>query len=321
MAAAPRIFEKLHGRVVSTVEAEGGLRARLFRWAFSVGTDAVRRQQAGRPIPTALRLRVAVADRLVFTKIRGRLGGRLEVLVSGSAALSPRLGEWFAAAGLPILEGYGLTEATGASFCNRPGHLRIGTVGQAFAGTEARIADDGELLLRSPGVMRGYHGRPELTAEVLDADGWLATGDIGEIDADGYLRITDRKKDLVKTSGGKYIAPSAIESAIKATSPLVSSAVVIADGRNFASLLVTLDPDTATGQPAEALEAAIERAIADVNATLNRWETIKRYRILPRELSVEAGEVTPSLKVKRPVVAANFAAVIEEIYTTDDRAP
>jgi long-chain acyl-CoA synthetase len=268
MAAAPRIFEKIHARVAAMSGDE----------------------------------------------VRTLLGGRLEVLVSGSAALAPHIAEWFAARRLPILEGYGLTETTGASFVNRPGRLRIGTVGQALPGTEARIADDGEILLRSPGVMRGYHGLPEQTAAVLDPAGWFSTGDIGELDADGYLRITDRKKDLVKTSGGKYIAPTAIESAVKAACPLVSAAVVIAEGRNFASLLVTIDPDAARGMTTDAVDAAVARAIATVNSGLNRWETIKQFRIVPGELSVEAGELTPSLKIRRADVARNHADLIGSIY-------
>lgn len=309
MAAAPRIFEKVYGRVVTTATAGGGIRAALFRWAFHIGVDAARRT------PTRWRrVRLVIADRLVFSKIRARLGGRLEILFSGSAALSPAIAEWFAAAGLPILEGYGLTEATGVSFVNRPGRLRVGTVGQALPGTQVRIADDGEILLRGPGVMRGYHRLPHATAEVIDADGWFATGDIGELDGDGYLRITDRKKDLVKTSGGKYIAPTAIESAIKAACPLVGTAIVIADGRNFASLLVALDPDTTRGLTTDTIDAAVARAVGEVNAGLNRWETIKQFRILPRELSVEAGEITPSLKVKRAVVARNHAHLIESMY-------
>ena len=247
-------------------------------------------------------------------EVRGLLGGRLELLFSGSAALPAAVGEWYAANGLPILEGYGLTETTGVSFVNRPGRLRIGTVGQPLPGTEVRLAADGEILLRSPGIMRGYHGLPEQTAEVLDGDGWFATGDVGDVDAEGYLRITDRKKDLVKTSGGKYIAPTAIESAVKAACPLISSAVLIADGRNFASLLVTVDPATAPGTSADSLDTAVGRAVAQVNAGLNRWETIKQFRILPRELSIEAGELTPSLKVRRAAVAHNHADLIASIY-------
>jgi long-chain acyl-CoA synthetase len=328
MAAAPRIFEKVHARVTSTAHAEGGAKAKIFDWAFGVGTACVRLEQAGRRVPPQLAVQRAVADRLVFTKIRARLGGRLEVLVSGSAPLAPKIAEWFAAAGLPICEGYGMTECGGAAFVNRPGAVRIGSVGQALPGTDIRIADDGEILLRSAGVMRAYHHLPEQTEQILVEDGWLATGDVGELDADGFLRITDRKKDLFKTSGGKYIAPSAIEGSLKAANPLIGQAVVIADGRNFASVLVTLDADVAaawagangrdvtavvTGVDVE-VRAQVKAAVDAVNGTLNRWETVKEFRILTRELTVEAGELTPSLKIKRAVVVRNHAAVIAEIY-------
>jgi len=314
MAAAPRVFEKIHARVVSMVTAQGGMRKALFDWAIAVGVDAVRRRSAGRA--TVLqRMQLFVADRLVFARIRRGFGGRIEYLVSGSAALSPQIAEWFAAIGLAINEGYGLTETTGAAFVNRPGDIRIGTVGQPFPGTEVRIADDGEIMLRGPGIMRGYHGLPEQTAEVIDADGWFATGDIGEVDADGFLKITDRKKDLVKTSGGKFIAPALIESAVVATCPLVSQAVVVADGRNFVSILLTIDPEVRGDLPDDAVSTAVEQAITEVNCRLNRWETIKQYRILPRDLTVESGELTPSLKVKRAVVLRNYAETIEGIYS------
>ncbi|GIF13798.1 AMP-dependent synthetase/ligase [Actinoplanes teichomyceticus] len=316
MAAAPRIFEKIYARVTATATAGGGLSAALFRWAIRVGAT---RQDPSRP--WWQRLQLAAADALVFTKVRDRLGGRLELLISGSAPLAPQISSWFAAAGLPIIEGYGLTEATGVSFFNRPGRLRIGTVGQALTGTEVRIADDGEILLRGPSIMRGYRHLPDQTADIIDADGWLATGDIGELDADGYLRITDRKKDLVKTSGGKYIAPSAIESAVKAACPLVSAAIMIAAGRNFASLLVTIDPDTSRDMSADQVRATVAAAVAEVNARLNPWETIKQFRILPRELSVEAGEVTPSLKVKRAAVNRNYADLIDAIYRGEQAGP
>ena len=209
-----------------------------------------------------------------------------------------------------------MTECGGAAFVNRPGRSGSASVGQALPGTEIRIAEDGEILLRSGGVMRGYHHLPEATAEMLVGDGWLATGDVGELDADGYLKITDRKKDLVKTSGGKYIAPSAIEGSLKAANPLIGQAVVIADGRNFASALIALDIDAATawadaqGKDAAAVvsgtdttvHAEVRTAVETVNGELNRWETIKEFRILSRELTVESGELTPSLKVKRAVV-------------------
>jgi long-chain acyl-CoA synthetase len=313
MAAAPRIFEKIHARVVASTQAAGGLQAAIAQRAFAIGVDAVRRREQGRSVPLWQRAALAVADRLVFAKIRARLGGNIEYLVSGSAALAPQIAEWFAAIGLPVLEGYGLTETTGASFVNRPGRVRIGTVGEAYPATQVRIAEDGEILLRGPGIMRGYHNLPEQTAAVIDSDGWFATGDIGELDAEGYLKITDRKKDLVKTSGGKYIAPSAIESAVKAACPLVSNAIVIADGRNFASILLTLDPDT-TSNPADP-HVAIRHAIDTVNDGLNRWETIKQYRILPRDLTVEAGALTPSLKVKRAVVIRNHTSLVDDMYS------
>lgn len=326
MAAAPRIFEKVHARVTSMAQGEGGLKAKIFGWAFGVGTQCVRIEQAGRSVPPHLAVQRVVADKLVFTKIRERLGGNIETLISGSAALAPQIAEWFAAAGLPILEGYGMTEASGGSFVNRSHALKIGSVGLPFRETEVRIADDGEIMLRSPGVMRGYHNLPEATAEVLVGDGWLATGDVGEVDADGFLRITDRKKDLVKTSGGKYIAPSAVEGALKAASPLIGQAVVIADGRKFPGALVTLDPDAAASwgeangvDPADVpgdprVRAQVQAAVDQVNETLNRWEKVKQFRILPRELDVASGELTPSLKIKRAVVARNYADVIDEMY-------
>ena len=219
MAAAPRIFEKVYTRIVSTTEAEGGAKAKIFSWAFGVGLDVVHRKAEGKSIPPHLKAQHAVADKLVFSKIRHRLGGRIEYFVSGSAALSPDIANWFLAAGLIILEGYGLTETSAGSCVNLPDDFKIGTVGRPLPGTEIRIAEDGEILIKGPGVMRGYHHQAEQTAEVLLDDGWFATGDVGEIDDDGRLRITDRKKDLVKTSNGKYIAPSAIESSFKALVP------------------------------------------------------------------------------------------------------
>jgi long-chain acyl-CoA synthetase len=326
MAAAPRIFEKVHARVTSMTAQEGGVKARIFTWAFGVGTQCVRLEQAGQSVPLPLSVQRAVADRLVFTKIRARLGGNIQTLVSGSAALAPQIAEWFAAAGLPIQEGYGMTEASGGSFVNRHGAVRIGTVGPAFDGTQVRIAEDGEIMLRSPGVMRGYRNLPDATAEVLTEDGWLATGDVGELDTEGYLKITDRKKDLVKTSGGKYIAPSSIEGSLKAASPLIGQVVVIADGRRFPGALITLDAealaswssshgvDVAVAHDDPRVGAQVQAAVDTVNATLNRWEKIKQFRILPRELDVDSGELTPSLKIKRAVVAQHFSGVIDDMY-------
>lgn len=329
MCAAPRIFEKLYARVTATAQAEGGAKAKIFGWAFDVGTRAVRLEAAGKPVPAVLAAQRKVADKLVFSKIKARLGGRIEYFVSGSAPLAPRINEWFAAAGITILEGYGLSESTGASTINRPDALKIGTVGHPMPGTEIRIAEDGEVLLRGPGIMRGYHRLPDKTAETLVAEGWLATGDIGELDERGRLKITDRKKDLVKTSGGKYIAPTAIEAALKAECPLLSQVLVVVEGRNYATALVTLDPDTAPGwasghgvpdtDPAALsrspeVRAEVKAAVERVNGGLSRWETVKDFAVLERDFTVDDGELTPSLKLKRRVIIERNADAIEGMY-------
>jgi long-chain acyl-CoA synthetase len=328
MAGAPRIFEKVYARVVSTTAAEGGPKAKIFDWAIRVGRAVADRKAEGKSVPVLLEWQHKLADVLVYSKIKARMGGRIDYFVSGSAALSRDVGEWFEAVGLQILEGYGMTESSAGSILNRPSQNAIGTVGLPLPGTEARVAADGELLLRGPGVMRGYHNLPELTAEVLLADGWLATGDIASIDELGRVSITDRKKDLIKTSGGKYIAPSLIEARFKALCPLLSNVVVHAEGRNFATALVTLDPDTTesfaqaegiTGGPeqwaeAPAVDKVVRAAMAELNAGLNRWETVKDVRILARDLTVEDGELTPSLKIKRKVVETRYATVLQSMY-------
>jgi long-chain acyl-CoA synthetase len=328
MAAAPRIFEKVRGRVVTMAEEEGGLRLRIFRWAMDVGRTVSRLQREGRAPGPGLRAQHAVADRLVFSKLRARFGGRLRFLVSGSAALSPEVAEFFHAAGILVLEGYGLTETSAGTFVNRPDNYRFGTVGLPFPGTDVRIADDGEVLLRGPGVMSGYHNLPDATAEALDGDGWFRTGDIGEVDDEGFLRITDRKKDLIKTSNGKYVAPQAIEVLFKGSCALASQIVVLGDGRSYCTALITLDPDAlqqwadhhgVTGSYAEltrdpGVENEIAAAVDAMNARLNRWETIKTYRVLDHDLSIEDGELTPSLKVRRKAVADRHSDLIAEMY-------
>src|SRR3954454_1074552 len=230
MAAAPRIFEKVHGRVVTMAEEEGCARKHIFDWAIGVGREHSKVTFAGGTPGLTLRTKHAVADRLVFSKLRARFGGQLRFLVSGSATLSQDAAEFFHAAGILILEGYGLTESSAGTFVNRPDHYKLGTVGLVFPGTDVRLAEDGEVLLRGSGVMTGYHGLPEQTAEALDRDGWLHTGDIGELDG-GFLRITDRKKDMIKTSNGKYVAPQAIEVLFKGACALASQIVVLGDGR------------------------------------------------------------------------------------------
>ncbi|HVQ18450.1 MAG TPA: AMP-binding protein, partial [Actinomycetes bacterium] len=328
MAGAPRIFEKVHARVKQTAQGEGGVKAKIFDWAFGVGLQVSRRRQQGLEPVGLLKLQHAIADRLVFHTIRQRLGGRIRYLVSGSAALSPEVAEWFHAAGLLVLEGYGLSETSAGTCLNRPDNWRFGTVGEPLAGSEIRIADDGEIMIRGPGVMRGYHHAAEQTSQVLDADGWFATGDVGEIDEGGRVRITDRKKDLVKTSGGKYIAPSVIEARFKALCSIAGQMVVHADRRNFASALITLDPDTLdqwaenNGIPGDyaqrsqdpATRVFVQESVDTLNGTLNRWETIKEFRILDHDFSVETGELTPSLKVRRKVVESMYEELLNSMY-------
>jgi long-chain acyl-CoA synthetase len=334
MAGAPRIFEKVHNRVIASVEAEGGVKAMLFAKAFQTGRKYSAAVQEGRKPGLGLTVAHAGADKVVLSKLRERFGGRIRVFVSGSAPLSRDVAGWFHAAGMLVVEGYGMTETSAATTVNLPGAFRFGTVGRALPGIELRIAEDGELLVRGPGVMRGYHGLPEATAETLDADGWLHTGDIGELDDDGYLRITDRKKDLIKTSGGKYVAPQPIEVAFPVLCGLASQFIVHGDGRNYVTALVTLDPDAlaqwaSTNSVAERDPAALSRredvravvaaAVKELNSGLNRWETIKDFRILDHDLTVESGELTPSLKLKRRVVEQRYKDVLDEMYEAGAR--
>jgi long-chain acyl-CoA synthetase len=329
MCAAPRVFEKVYNAAVGSANAAGGAKARIFSWAVRVGKRATALELAGRPVPAALAAQRRVADKLVFSKLRERLGGRIRVLVSGAAPLSRDISEFFAAAGLPIYEGYGLTETSAGNFVNPIDGLRIGTVGTHLGDLECKIDVDGEILIRGVPVMRGYHNLAQETAAALTEDGFFRTGDIGELDADGYLRITDRKKDLIKTSGGKYVAPSHIEGMFKAICPYTSQAIVIGQARNFCSMLVTLDPDAiagwAAGTPmagkpyAEIVGSAeahdlVAGYVAELNQKLNRWETVKKFTILPRDLSIEDGELTPSLKVKRRIVETSFKNDIESMY-------
>ncbi|MGW1058054.1 AMP-dependent synthetase/ligase [Micromonospora rubida] len=329
MCGAPRVFEKIYNKVVTTARAGGGAKAKIFAWGVGVGQAKVAIEQAGRPVPAGLRLKYALAEKLVFSKLQARLGGRIRVLVSGAAPLSKEIASFFAAANLPISEGYGLTETSAGNFVNPPDGLRIGTVGRAMGDLECRIDTDGEILVRGRPVMRGYHNLPEDTAAAFTDDGFFRTGDIGSLDEDGYLRITDRKKDLVKTSGGKYIAPSHIEGMFKALCPYTSQAIVIGQARNYCTMLVSLDPDAiagwAAGGPLEGRGYAeivasdearlmVEEYVAQLNAKLNRWETIKKVAVLPRDLTIEHGEMTPSLKIKRRGVEGNFAAEIEKMY-------
>ncbi|MET8061110.1 AMP-dependent synthetase/ligase [Streptomyces microflavus] len=335
MAAVPRIFEKVYNGVASKARAGGGAKYKIFLWAAGVAREYAKvsqdnfRRTGKASVPFALGAKHKVADALVFSKIREAFGGRLRACVSGSAALAPDIGYFFAGAGVHILEGYGLTETSAASFVNPGEAYRTGTVGKPLPGTEVRIADDGEILLRGPGVMEGYHKLPDKTEEVLESDGWIHTGDIGELSADGYLRITDRKKDLIKTSGGKYVAPAEVEGQFKAVCPFVSNILVHGADRNFCTALIALDGPTILNWAAEnGLEGKsyadvvaapqtvelIDGYVKRLNEGLQRWQTIKKFRLLPRDLDVEHGELTPSLKLKRPVVEREYQGLIDDMY-------
>ncbi|MEU6093601.1 long-chain fatty acid--CoA ligase [Streptomyces sp. NPDC047079] len=335
MAAVPRIFEKVYNGVAAKARGGGAAKYKIFQWAAGVAREYAKvtqdnfRRTGTHSAPLGLEARHKVADRLVYAKIREAFGGRLRACVSGSAALAPEIGYFFAGAGIHILEGYGLTESSAASFVNPGEAYRTGTVGKPLPGTEVRIADDGEILLRGPGIMEGYHKLPEKTAEVLEADGWFHTGDIGELSPDGYLRITDRKKDLIKTSGGKYIAPAEVEGQFKAVCPYVSNILVHGADRNFCTALIALDEAAILQWAKEnglegktyaevvadpATVGMVDGYVRELNAGLQRWQTIKKFRLLPRDLDVEHGEITPSLKLKRPVVEREYKDLIDAMY-------
>ncbi len=329
MGAAPRIFEKAHGRIVTMQASEGGLKEKIFKQAFKVGLQVDQLKREGKPVPFLLQKQHGLFDKLVFSKIRDRFGGRVRFFISGAAALNQEIAEWFHAAGITILEGYGLTESSAGSFVNHPDGYKLGSVGHVFPGSEVKLGEGDEILIKGPGIMDGYHNLPEETASSLTEDGWLRTGDKGAIDSDGYLRITGRIKDLFKTSGGKYIAPSAIESKFKAVCPYASQFLVFGNQRNYCVALITLDPDAMTGWAEEngmsgasytdivnsdKVKAMVGGYVDDLNGRLNRWETIKKWELLDHDLTVESGELTPSMKVKRNVVEENHKERIDALY-------
>jgi long-chain acyl-CoA synthetase len=329
MGAAPRIFEKAHGRIVTMQAAEGGLKEKLFNQAFKVGLEVDKLVREGKSVPLALKLQHGLFDKLVFSKVRDRFGGRVRFFISGAAALNKDIAEWFHAAGIVILEGYGLTECSAGGFVNHPEDYKFGTVGPALPGSEVKLGEGDEVLIRGPHVMDGYHNLPEETARTLDAEGWLHTGDKGSLDADGFLTITGRIKELFKTSGGKYIAPPAIESKFKAICPYASQFMVFGEDRNYCVALITLDPDAMAGWAGEngmagksyaeivgsdEVKAMVGGYVDELNSKLNRWETIKKWELLDHDLTVESGELTPSMKVKRSVVQGNNQGRIDALY-------
>ena len=330
MAAVPRIFEKAYARVVTTQQSEGGVKAALFERAFAVGREVDRRRGEGKSVSPLLSLQHKLFDRLVFSKVRERFGGRMRFFVSGSAPLNRDIADWFHAAGLLILEGYGLTESAGGGFVNRPDNYKLGTVGPPLPGTEVRISEEGEVQLDGPLVMDGYHNLDEKTAETMTEDGWLRTGDRGSLDDDGFLTITGRIKELFKTSGGKYVAPPSIEAKFMALCPYASQFLVFGEGRNFCVALITLDPDATSGWAREQgvktdsyeelvktdeVRDMVDEHVSKLNKDLNKWETIKKWELLDHELSIDSGELTPSLKVKRTVVAENNKDVLDNFYS------
>jgi long-chain acyl-CoA synthetase len=311
----PRVWEKMAARIRGELERQPPSRRRVGRWAIATGERVADLRQAGRQVPPRLAASHALAERLVLARVRQAIGlDQARVVASGAAPIAPEVLRFFLALGLEICEVYGLSETTGATTFNRPGHARFGTVGPALPGIELRIAADGEILVRGATVFAGYLHDPAATAAVLSEDGWFATGDVGEIDADGSLRITDRKKDLIITAGGKNISPSNIETALK-NHPLVANAVVIGDRRPYLTALLTVDAAevAALGLDAGAQRTRLEAHVTAVNATLAHVEQVRRWIILDHDFTV-GEELTPTMKVRRAVVAERYAAEIEDLY-------
>jgi len=329
MGAVPRIFEKVYNKVVSNAREGGGVKLKIFTWAMGVGKEVSALRQKKQEPTGFLALKLSVADKLVFSKLKDRFGGRIRFFISGGAPLSREIGEFFHAADLLVLEGYGLTESSAGTFMNRLDDYRFGTVGPPVPHTQVKFANDGEILIKGRGVMRGYYNLPADTAEALDADGWLHTGDIGELREGGLLAITDRKKDLIKTSGGKYVAPQSIENKLKARSPLLSQVLVHGDNRNYCTVLVSLTEDNTrswlaqqgitVGTYAEltthpkVLEE-IGRVVDEINRELASYESLKKFAILPKDLSLEDGDLTPKMSVKRKVVEKKYRSLLDKFY-------
>jgi long-chain acyl-CoA synthetase len=311
--SVPRVYEKIHTAVVAGFESQTGARKALVDWAMRVGGRASKVRQAQQPLPRMLALQHRVADRLVYSKVKARLGGRLRVANAGGAPLSRDIAEFFHAIDILILEGYGLSEVTTAATVNRAEDFKFGTVGKPLPGVEIVIAEDGEILLRSNTVFAGYYHNEEATREVLDADGFVHTGDVGHIDEDGFLVITDRKKDIIVTAGGKNVAPQNLENELK-SHRVVSQALVVGDRKPYIAALITLDPESAASLTPDQASEQVQRAVDSVNEKRSRYEQIKRFRILPREFTLEDDEITPTLKIRRKVVLEHFANDVAALY-------
>jgi long-chain acyl-CoA synthetase len=333
--AVPRVYEKVLAKVYENADRSSAVKRRIFRWAVGVGRRALPYRLAQRRPPGLLGLRLALADRLVFAKIRGRLGGRFEHAISGGAPLGREVAEFFWGAGIRIYEGYGLTETSPVVSVNCPGAVKLGTVGQPIPGVEVRIAADGEILVRGPNVMQGYYGQAEASAEVLDGDGWFRSGDVGHLDSDGYLLITDRKKEIIVNAYGKNVAPAPIENQLKA-SRFIGQAVVIGDRRKFLSALLVPDFEALAGWAKERgidagdrealladerVRTLFSREVAAVNAANAHFEAIGAWELLPAEFTLEGGELTPTQKVKRRVVHDKYGDLIAGMYRQAEQRP
>ena len=328
ICSVPRVFEKVYAKILAGVEAGPPTKKKIFRWAIGVGREVSRHQQRGQPLPRGLAIKRAIAHKLVFSKLHAALGGRLQWAISGGAPLSRDIAEFFHSAGILILEGYGLTETCPVGTFNQPTKFKFGSVGQVLAGIELKIAADGEILFRGPNIAKGYFKQAEATAEVFEPSGWFHTGDIGRIDEDGFLFITDRKKDLIVTAGGMNIAPQNIENMLKAD-PFISQAMVYGDRKPYPVALLTLNPDELTKFANEqgilATDSSVivkhpkvvervARTVEEKNSQLQSYAKIKKFTILPTDFSQEGGELTPTLKVKRKVVSSKYLGEIEELY-------
>jgi long-chain acyl-CoA synthetase len=314
--AVPRIFEKLKAAIEAGIEAEqDAARKQATQWALDVGLRKVRLEQAGEPVPDELRAEYAKADELVLSKMRAKLGlDAIESINVGAAPTPREVIEFFHAIGIPLAELWGMSETTGYGTCNPPDRIKIGTVGPVSPGVEIKLADDGEVLIRGPVITPGYRNQPDKTADTIDADGWLYTGDVGEFDEDGYLKIVDRKKELIINAGGKNMSPANIEAKVKASSPLIGQVIAIGDMKPYNVALITLDPDVAPTYAEEDVAAEVERGVAAANEQMARVEQIKKYKILPGDWEPGGDELTPTMKLKRKPIHEKYAKEIEELY-------
>ena len=327
-AAVPRVFEKMRARVMDVIATAPAARQKIFHWALGVAEKRLPYMMEQKPLPLSLKIKAAIADKLVFRKILARLGGNVKFVLSGGAPLSSELAAFFVGAGLQIYEGYGLTETSPVISVNHPKKWRLGTVGPVLPGVEVKIASDGEILSRGPHIMKGYWNKPEETAEVIDGDGWFHTGDIGEIDGDGFLKITDRKKDIIISAYGKNMAPQPLEALLK-SSPYVGTPVIIGDQRKYLTALIVpnfekLQRDAASAGVSaatpeqlvsdERVRALVQKDIDAINANLPPQEQIRRFALLPRDFTIDEDEITPSLKVKRKMIDKKYKQVIDQLY-------